>query len=380
MKNLFYGFTQLPLQDRLEILLTSKKKKVVFLYEEPDYGTYRYRVYNMCQMLAKDNDHIGVYFFSHELDKLLDLFEYIDLIIFSRLPWSSYVDQIVQLCKKNRIPTVFDVDDLVFNPEDIPQLTNYLSAKPGDFDFWFSYVAKRYLTAKYADYYLSTNKMLSNYLSALFGKPAFVVPNFLNSEQIDVSTEVYNNKKDYMDPDYFTIGYFSGTGTHNNDFSIVASDLYYLLSKYPNIILKVVGYLDIPHKLETFLSKGKIEKVGLLPYLDLQKCVGSCDLNIVPLVINKFTHCKSELKYFESAVVGTPTIASPTYVYSGAIHNGINGMIALSGEWRDSIEMLYNDRRYYRKLQVNAFNSALKHYSGDRIEKQIISFLSAVLP
>ena len=46
-----------------------------------------------------------------------------------------------------------------------------------------------------------------------------------------------------------------------------------------------------------------------------------------------FTNCKSELKYFEAAVVGTVTIASPTFTFARAIDDGKNGFIANSYDW-----------------------------------------------
>ena len=57
----------------------------------------------------------------------------------------------------------------------------------------------------------------------------------------------------------------------------------------------------------------------------------------MPLQYNAFTNCKSELKYFEAAVVGTQTIASPMFTYARAIRHGENGYLAQAHQWADRI-------------------------------------------
>ena len=74
----------------------------------------------------------------------------------------------------------------------------------------------------------------------------------------------------------------------------------------------------------------------------MQREQAKVDINIVPLVNNEFSNCKSELKYFETAIVGTPTCATPSFTYSSAIENGENGYLCEKGEWLRAFEKLYN--------------------------------------
>ena len=67
------------------------------------------------------------------------------------------------------------------------------------------------------------------------------------------------------------------------------------------------------------------------------------DVNIVPLVENEFTNCKSELKFFEASIVGTLTCAAPTFVYRKIIKDGKNGYICRRGEWYNTIKNLYEN-------------------------------------
>jgi glycosyltransferase involved in cell wall biosynthesis len=58
----------------------------------------------------------------------------------------------------------------------------------------------------------------------------------------------------------------------------------------------------------------------------------------VPLQSNVFSNSKSELKYFEAAIVETPTLATPTYSFRLAIEDGVNGYLVDAYDWEDRIE------------------------------------------
>ena len=62
-----------------------------------------------------------------------------------------------------------------------------------------------------------------------------------------------------------------------------------------------MGFLDVGSALRGFGDR--IDILPLADFLTLQTLIGSTGLNIVPLQTNIFTNCKSELKYFEAAIV-----------------------------------------------------------------------------
>ena len=73
-------------------------------------------------------------------------------------------------------------------------------------------------------------------------------------------------------------------------------------------------------------------------HVNLQRLIGSVEVNVVPLVENEFTNCKSELKYFEAAMVGTLTVASPSYTYSRSIEDGVTGFLAKPDQWEEKLD------------------------------------------
>jgi hypothetical protein len=100
---------------------------------------------------------------------------------------------------------------------------------------------------------------------------------------------------------------------------------------------------------------------------------------VAPLQDNAFTHCKSELKYFEAAAVGTVTVASPTHAFAKAIQDGRNGYLAKSFEWTPKLSgALTAIRGSSDNLRVNAREHVKKVYSPQaqqpHIEKILTSF------
>jgi len=107
--------------------------------------------------------------------------------------------------------------------------------------------------------------------------------------------------------------------------------------------------------------------VPLQDFANLQREIGAVEVNLVPLQDNPFTNCKSELKWFEAAVVGTLTVASPTYAYSRIIDHGGNGWLAWSYTWETVLRDVLRDVDAHRAmLAPRARQEAQARYGWDR--------------
>jgi glycosyltransferase involved in cell wall biosynthesis len=105
-----------------------------------------------------------------------------------------------------------------------------------------------------------------------------------------------------------------------------------------------------------------------MDFLDLQSALGSVDLNIVPLQNSPFTGAKSELKYFEAAVAGTPTLAFTNAVFGSVITDGVNGFLAQPHEWGAKLDMIAGMTTEQRTTIADAARSqALAHYSPEAL-------------
>ena len=92
--------------------------------------------------------------------------------------------------------------------------------------------------------------------------------------------------------------------------------------------------------------------------------VGSVEVNLMPLAQSVFTDCKSPLKYFESAIVGTLSIASPSINYAAAIQHGVTGYVARGHEWEQQIEQVIDSLQRYPEMAAQARQDALDRFDG----------------
>jgi glycosyltransferase involved in cell wall biosynthesis len=122
----------------------------------------------------------------------------------------------------------------------------------------------------------------------------------------------------------------------------------------------VVGFLEHPLIAE---FSSKITRLPLTDYIELQKLIASCDINIAPLQSNLFTECKSELKFFEAAAVETVTVASRTGSLAAAIADGVDGELASDHEWRSKLRGLIDNPGRLAMMASKARETALQKFS-----------------
>jgi glycosyltransferase involved in cell wall biosynthesis len=200
----------------------------------------------------------------------------------------------------------------------------------------------------------------------------------LNRRQQIESERIFASKQrtGFARNDKLHIGYFSGTPSHNRDFEVAVSALKAILDKHPQVCVRTVGFLNP----KDFLPghRDRLEIYPLQDFLNLQALIGEVEINIAPLQANIFTNCKSELKYFESAIVGTLTVSSSTYTLRRAIRDGENGFIANAHEWdlklQEAIQTVM-DRARYMEIVEKAFYDARQRYAWNGYASRIASAL-----
>jgi glycosyltransferase involved in cell wall biosynthesis len=374
----------IPFEERFRSLCDGKRR-VAYFYERPDTSTFRYRVYNMIQVLRELGDDIGAGFFgnddSAQLNRVVDE---ADVIVICRARYNQHINQMITRAKAQGKRVIFDVDDLVFNTDYAHLILRTLDQNidaSETWDHWFGWIGRIGATLRMCDAAIATNDFLANRLAEYSGLPTSVIPNFLNKEQLAVSDPIYHEKvkNGFPRTGDIHIGYFSGTPTHNHDFAMVAKALATVMKEDPRVKLSVVGFLEMKGGLEAFADR--IEFYPLHDFINLQRLMSLVEINIVPLLDNGFTNCKSELKYFEAAAVGTLTIATPIHSYASAITHGENGFLASSSSWLDAIRGLIRDLDQYPKLAATAHARSMEQYGWfnqrERIERAVFGSVGA---
>ena len=365
--------------DRLSAIYTSMsfgKKIVMYIYEQADTSTFRYRDYNVMCASRKSDKWYADYFFSNSEEKtILETLKVCDIIVIVRVQWTFFIERLIAEAKvKNKI-VLFDCDDLVFDLDSLPILMNtlgfYNNSYQPDYIKWFSYVSRIGLTASKCDGFITTNDYLGRIYKDKFNKDYKIIKNSLNNEQIEASEKALISKKRKMMYKDFTIGYFSGSPSHTNDFLQVAPEIARFLDTHENSQLQVVGFMDFPEFMKKYIDNGQIRFQPLVDFIHLQELMALVHVNIVPLVNNKFTNCKSELKFFEGAIVDTITVATPTFAYVKTIEHSVNGFLCNPGEWFDTLDKIYYKKIDCNRLVQSAHEYAINNFYGSKITSEL---------
>lgn len=344
---------------------------MAYLAPWPEYGTFRYRCFNPVDAINRDSSILSAsYFFYSDLEIIADLSDYADILVASRCPWDATLDRVYRRFRNKGKKVFFDIDDLVFDTSYAGTVSSSLGNAVQDVEFnrWTAFISNIGSALAASDEVITTNSYLAQRIRDFASLPVHVVPNSYNQYQ-EVESDNSLGRVRKAGPGLH-IGYFSGSQSHSRDFAVVADHLVKFLDESPHSRLTVVGYLGLP---SAFQHLGdRVMRKPFVDFLDMQSLVRTVDLNIVPLQENPFTWSKSELKYFEAALVETPTLASSCPVFANAIAPGKTGFLAESTQWLGrfrEIEKLGPDHRF--GIGAAARQHVRSMYSPERLLLQL---------
>lgn len=373
-----------PLVDRIR-MFRSENTRIAYYYRQPDSSTFRYRSFNMAQAINDEVPGVSAsWFWERDGNALETIVKDADVLVVCRVPYSTQLAHLMSLAKRFGTRVIFDVDDYVFDISTVAEVVTVLDQFESDWgagehtwNWWFASFARMRAAMELADEIIVTNEYLAARTRTQFDVPVHIVPNFMGTEQLEYSAEVVaarvaaGNTRNGL----LHVGYFSGTPTHNRDFAIVAGALARQLERRDDLRVRLVGYLDL-HDSPLHAWSDRIDFIPITNYLNLQRLIGETEINIAPLQDTPFTNCKSELKYFDAAAVGIPTMASPTFTMSAAITHGTNGLLVRVDEWDEQLtEFLDN----YETTGPAMGNRALEHAVEAYRPKAMVASIVAAL-
>lgn len=345
------------------------KIRVAYFYERPDTSTFRYRIFNMIQVLTTlDSDISAAYFCNDDVANFKKVVDNSDIIVICRMRYDEALNQMITHAHAQGKKVFFDIDDMVFDISYTHLIMRTLAQElnnPGAWDHWFAYIGRIGTALKMCDGGITTNSYLAKRMEEFAGFPVKIVPNFMNQQQLEISDRIFEEKmkSGFARTNDIHLGYFSGTPTHTHDFHMMGSALTSIMLDDPRVKLLVVGFLEMGAELEPV--RDRIEFYGLHDFINLQRVMSLVEINLVPLRDNGFTNCKSELKYFEAAAVGTLSVATPIHSYATAIQEGKTGFLARSTNWEEKIRLMMDNidnMGNYNKMADDAHDNVMQSY------------------
>ncbi len=283
------------------------------------------------------------------------------LIILHRVAHDQWVEHLIATAHDAYGTTVvFDIDDLVFQPELDVWIHALQTMPPGDQALFREGMRRYRRTLELCDGVLAATEAIAE-AARCMGKPAWVHRNALSLEMLVLSEQAYHQRVPAEGK--VVIGYASGTRTHSRDFAEAESALERILQTYPQTELWIIGHLDLDRRWDQWARR--IKQVPFMPWRQLPRTLASLDINLAPLEMNNpFCASKSELKYFEAAVVGVPTVASHWGAFSVAVQPGVTGFLAATpAEWYEALDRLVTDPALRHAMGERARLDALLRYT-----------------
>lgn len=355
-----FGMSRFRRQGRVD--LPEQRYDVIFLIGCWEGESKRYRVYNLVEGLQALGRRVHVMPFS-SVGLLAREEIRAEVVVVFRAPHDPAlaVDAFLTRAKASGVKVVFDIDDLVFEPDILDQIDGLRHLNEQQKALYVDGIRRYRAFLLAADLVTVPTEYLRARVEAL-GKPAVVIPNSINRVQKEVAERIAETST--APRKEIRIGYFSGSRTHQADFARCADALFEVMQGHSHIRFRVVGYLELDSRWEELADR--VERIPFLPYRDMLSRLAECDINLAPLDEGSaFCHGKSELKFFEAGLVGVPTVASPTDTFLRAIENGLDGFIAAtSDEWRDALMRLVRSPKLRAAVGAKARETALRRYQA----------------
>ena len=163
----------------------------------------------------------------------------------SDLEPSKALDQILKRCRRLRIRTVADVDDLIFVPKYSAVSPSVLNNQATELSVR-SHFKRTLLTMQRFDEIITATEPLAHYWTKQTGRSQVkVIPNGLSTRWLQTSVRRSNR---LTDP-FRTITYLPGSNSHDKDFSEIVEVLAETLHSHKDTNLRIVGTLKVDERM-----------------------------------------------------------------------------------------------------------------------------------
>ncbi|MCB1686981.1 MAG: glycosyltransferase [Halioglobus sp.] len=294
-------------------------------------------------------------------------------VIFYRVPSCAQFDEYLEEAARLGIQTFYDIDDPIFSVDVYAENKNLQHLTTHE---------RTHLLASAEDYHGAMRRadsliLSTSYLQALaqteFGGRTYLWPNLADSATLSIAQNL-DCEKDLSDASSVTIGYASGSRAHDEDFKVVVPALARVLEMYEHVNLQVIGYAVMPPELHRFSDR--INARPFSGYVKYFEALRKVDINIVPLVNDRFNACKSAIRYLEASLCGVPTVASSVGQFAEIVNDGHDGCLAeRQEEWVSALSRMIESRELRLQMGQAAKSNVITHHTvscPDVVDRELL--------
>ena len=226
------------------------------------------------------------------------------LIIFYRVPAVQAFFDYIEIAKKYDIRTFWEVDDLIFDPNEYVRNSNLADL---DIETKRNVLAgvPLYRTAMLCcDEVIASTASLAEAMRSAGASDVHIVENALDGETLRAAEGARLIQRPRRSA--VIVCYGSGTNTHDQDFAVAVPGLLRAMDQNKNIHLRIIGDLKLSSAFGRY--GGRVQHFEKTDYKTYLQRLAECDIAIAPLEATSFNDSKSNIKFIEAAIVGLPII------------------------------------------------------------------------
>ena len=357
---------------RMEIPYGTKQAQgsyVLFVAEYLSYAS-RYRVEHTQEQLLLQGIR-SRFLQPDELEQITEWEQVGAVVIYRcryREPLAGFIRKV-----KGTIPLLYDIDDYIFDYNEISGLAFLKGAEYADFK---QESQELLLCMEQCDRFLASTDTLAGKIAEKMQKPVFVNRNTASMAMQVLSNIALLQKKQgqEQDEERVVLGYFSGSRTHDTDFALIEDIILDLMGTYAQLELLVVGCLELSEKFGAV--EERVVRKDFVDWQKLPSLIAGVDINLMPLEDTLFNRCKSENKWMEAALVKTPTVASFNEEIAGVASDGYNILLCKNqDEWRKQLICLIESETMRRDVAQHAYCDVLAQKTTGRVDCGLGSYI-----
>jgi glycosyltransferase involved in cell wall biosynthesis len=284
-------------------------------------------------------------------------------VVFYRVPATPDIIDAIDAVRRAEVPSFYEIDDLMFDASVFPDSFESYGGQITRSLYATLVTGAEGLKAAMAlcDYGLASTQPLADRMAPLMRSgTAFVHRNALHAPHEKAMAAPRIHRPD----EQIRIFYGTGTKAHNEDFEQhLAPALARILAGFPKAELVVLGYLTLPATLAPFTDR----IMAAEPIWDISaywRLLARMDINLAVLKPGAVADCKSEIKWLEAAMLGIPSIVTPTQTYREVLGDGEAALFATSAEeWHDALHRLVSCDAERARIGAAARRLALAQYA-----------------
>ncbi len=312
----------------------------------------RYRCAHQADALRAAGLSVDV--FRQDQIDLLQAVGHYALFVLHRVAFDSAVDAFLRAAEADGTRVLFETDDWIFDLAAADHVAALETMAVSERALYLQGLVRYRRTLERCGGVIVSTEPLAARARAVVSAVA-VVPNAVSEEMVRLADEALASRPVVRDDDGpVVVAYLSGTPTHDRDFGRIAPALERIMDWNPRVHLLTVGHIDVSERFGRF--GGRFRHLPLVPWQALPGILAGVDVTRAPLEDDHpFTESKSGVKFLEAALLGVPTIASPTPDFARLIEHGQSGWLAAeSADWEAGLVRLVSDRSLRRAIGARA--------------------------